>query len=520
MIQLKSILTMIFFVLFVVFGCQGDLANSKTVAEQELLAKRYCGNCHSYVHPTELPADIWKMDVLPHMGHRLGVYGGPQAPDSLFTKGLGRGEAIVKGIFPSKQLISDRDWESLCNFYISQSKEETPYAVVEALDTNLVLFRVEPSQYNQRPPLTTMIKILPEESSVILSDGKSNVNTLVRLNNDLKMDYEVFMKDSPVDYISQKEGAYLLTIGENIYPSDRSEGALEYIYSTDTGQPNRSNLLADKLRRPVDIEAADLNQDGLQDFVISEFGNAIGNLSVLNQRPDGSYRKEILLDRPGAVRTQVLDLDGDGWEDVVTLFSQGDEAIYFFKNSEGKLLPPVKLLQFSPLAGSTYFEFIDWNGDGKQDLLYTSGDNADLSVVVKKHHGLYIFLGDGELNFKQLYFYPMPGCYKALARDFDQDGDLDIASISFFPDYTAKQPQHFVYLEQKANGGMHPSILSDGKLGRWIAMDAGDIDQDGDIDLALASFVGFYPRGDTTNIYDAWMQTSPSMVLLRNKMNN
>ena len=47
-------------------------------------------------------------------------------------------------------------------------------------------------------------------------------------------------------------------------------------------------------------------------------------------------------------------------------------------------------------------------------------------------------------------------------------------------------------------------------------MDAEDADQDGDVDIALGSFVGFRPEGDTTGLYEQWIQDSPSVVVLEN----
>ena len=52
--------------------------------------------------------------------------------------------------------------------------------------------------------------------------------------------------------------------------------------------------------------------------------------------------------------------------------------------------------------------------------------------------------------------------------------------------------------------------------GRWIVMDAADMDDDGDIDLALGSNVIFRPEGDTTGINNNWLSTGPSIVVLEN----
>ena len=51
-----------------------------------------------------------------------------------------------------------------------------------------------------------------------------------------------------------------------------------------------------------------------------------------------------------------------------------------------------------------------------------------------------------------------------------------------------------------------------------MVMDAGDMDADGDIDLALGSFVYFLPAGDTTGLGKKWLSTSPSVVVLENTL--
>jgi hypothetical protein len=110
----------------------------------------------------------------------------------------------------------------------------------------------------------------------------------------------------------------------------------------------------------------------------------------------------------------------------------------------------------------------------------------------------------------------MHGAYKVLAHDYDQDGDLDIAAISFFPDYLKSPEKSFVYLSNEGEFSFQVYSFPEATRGRWIVMDAGDLEGDGDIDIALGSFVDFAPEGDTTELYDQWLKNSPSVILLEN----
>ena len=75
-----------------------------------------------------------------------------------------------------------------------------------------------------------------------------------------------------------------------------------------------------------------------------------------------------------------------------------------------------------------------------------------------------------------------------MPRDYDNDGDLDIAVISFFADYARQPEEGFVYLENKGNFKFQPYTISETSKGRWLTMDAGDLDGDGRVDIVLGNF--------------------------------
>ena len=170
------------------------------------------------------------------------------------------------------------------------------------------------------------------------------------------------------------------------------------------------------------------------------------------------------------------------------------------------------MLSFPAVFGSSYFELADFNKDGFADILYTCGDNADYSAILKPYHGVYIFLNDGKNHFKQAYFYPMHGCFKAMARDFNGDGNLDIAAMAFFADYSNHPEESFLYLEAKATTDFTPYSIPGTSSGRWLTMDAGDIDGDGKPDIVLGNFsiAPSFTKGSVN-----W-QNGPPFIVLKN----
>jgi hypothetical protein len=262
--------------------------------------------------------------------------------------------------------------------------------------------------------------------------------------------------------------------------------------------------------RPVQITSADLNNDGKEDYLVCEFGNLVGELCWMENKGNGKFEKHVLRPFPGAIKAYINDYNHDGLPDIWVLFAQGEEGLFLFTNKGNGNFDSKELLRFPPVYGSSYFELADFNKDGYPDIVYTCGDNADFSGVLKPYHGVYIFLNDKTNHFEQKYFFPINGCFKAMARDFDGDGDLDIAAISFFADYEHQPQESFVYLENEGNFDFKPYSFAEANSGRWLTMDAGDIDGDGKIDLILGNFSLL---GTIVKSNNNWKQAPPFLIL-------
>ena len=484
----------------------------------EQLAKIRCASCHNFVPPDKLPKGIWKNDVLPAMGHRLGIFHGKHQPDSIF--GSARNSVFVKkaNVFPEKPTISKADWQKIVDYYERNAPDTIlPPKRDRKIKMGLNHFKYRQASFVHRPPLTSLVKIREKGKGLVFSDGKRNNNVLTFLDSDLELKRNLLFQDTPISYYEKMDTIYLTTVGKNIFPSDTPDGVLQKITkSTENRDQMISTPVLSNLQRPVFMAYGDLNQDGREDIVACEYGDLTGKLVWFENKGDNKYEERPLNNKPGAINAIIVDYNEDGLNDIFVLMAQGDEGVFYYENQGGGSFKEKRLLAFSPLNGSQYMELADFNKDGYLDILYVCGDNADKSPILKDYHGIYIFLNDGNMNFKQGFFYQLNGAYKAMARDYDLDGDLDIAAISFFPDYRDHPEESFVYLENKGNLQFEDYTFPEATKGRWIVMDAGDIDGDGDIDLALGSFVYFLAQGDTTGLSKRWLEESPSVIVLEN----
>jgi hypothetical protein len=230
---------------------------------------------------------------------------------------------------------------------------------------------------------------------------------------------------------------------------------------------------------------ADLNEDGVLDYVLCEYGFEQGQLIWVDGKNRSIHPLKI---QAGARNVVIRDFTGEGKLDLMVLTAQAREGVSLFINKGQGSFIEKPLLQFDAVFGSSYMEVADMNKDGHPDLIVSNGDNADYSFSKKAFHGVHIYLNDGRNNFKESYFFPAYGASKTLARDFDQDGDLDMAMIAFFAENDQGKNEGFLYFQNQGNMQFKVSNLGVPEGAHYIVMDAGDVDKDGDIDLLLGNY--------------------------------
>lgn len=481
----------------------------ESIEKGRKLAAIHCQSCHLLPDPSLLDAATWENGILPAMGPRLGIfnYGFNKYPSNRYD------EFLPANYYPSKPVINFPEWQNIIDYYTALSPESLPgQQRSKPIQSGLDLFKVQYPQSTYPSPAICFTKIDTTASphQLLFFDLAGNGTRRYNNNLELKDSVKADVTFTDIDFHNDTIVACNINV---INPTNGRFGKAHYINKDVNDRLNIDTVaLFDKLARPVQITSCDLNNDKKTDYLVCEFGNLTGALSWMENAGKGKFIYHIIRAEPGAIKAYVEDVNKDGLPDIWALFAQGDEGIFLFTNKGDGKFEQQQVLHFPSLYGSTYFEFADFNKDGLPDIVYTCGDNADYSMILKPYHGVYIYLNEGKNHFKEKYFFPINGCYKAMARDYDGDGDIDIATIAFFADYATQPNEGFVFLKNEGGFKFGAFTIPECKTGRWLTMDAGDLDGDGKIDIVLGNFS---VRPSVIKPTVDW-QKGPPFMLLKN----
>ncbi|MCP5517291.1 MAG: VCBS repeat-containing protein [Verrucomicrobiales bacterium] len=482
----------------VAFGRTGETpVRGEAFQRGSELADRYCAVCHLRPTPELLDKTTWRTKVLP------------------LVKKLSGMELLDPERSPEERQALE-EWRTIWEDYILVAAPDAPLPQPPraVIHTNLTdRFDVELLSPFAAQGYATCVHIDEAARRLYLANALDRtLNVLDAAGRRLS---SRTVDSTVVDLVPRGQGWLATEIG-HVVPDDRPLGRISFLPQTGDqfGEPIE---VLPRLIRPINCVPVDLDQDGRDDLLVAGFGNVAGQFCWYPNLGGGGFAEEVLFDRPGAVRARVHDWNRDGRPDLFVLMAQAREGLYVFTNQGNGRFEPRPLIERPPAWGYTYFELRDFDGDGWPDLITTNGDLGDFDSCTKNYHGLRIHLNDGAYNFRERFFYPLNGAFKVLSRDFDMDGDLDLALISFFPDYAKSPEESFVLLDNQGGFEFTAASFPGSWRGRWMVMDAGDLDGDGDPDLALGAAYHFAGRGPEGMIRE-WKESGPSLVILRNRL--
>ncbi len=505
-----------------------NLQAQQLLARGEELANQYCSACHLATEPSILTKRSWEV-TLGYMGYWLGIENIDYLDDDpeYAQRHASSQHAVLQreNAFPAQPALSEDDWAAIRSYFIESAPAEAlPQADKPGLTWQLPQFEVVETEYPASAAVTTLTRIREATQEIYLGDGVAGTLTVLNGDGTLRV---APMRTSPpirpVDIEFVDGRVYVGSIGDLLatQPSDARPAHITVAeLVNDSIEGAQFDVAVENLYRMADMNLLDLNGDEIVDFVVSGFGAVFGSVAWYESQPDGSYEEHTLMALPGAVKTEPYDFNGDGLIDIMALLSDAREGLHILENQGDNRFESHAIFETHPAYGHTYFELQDFNTDGAMDVLVINGDNVDSDPynTNKNYHGLRIYLNRGNYIFEEAYFYPMYGAFIAKAADFDEDGDLDIAATSFYPDFSSGSRESFTYLRNDGDFSFAPFTNGQVMNGRWMTMDAGDVDGDGDIDVVLGG--GNIPTGMPAHmdLYTELARNAPPALILKNSL--
>ncbi|MEZ4654501.1 MAG: FG-GAP-like repeat-containing protein [Candidatus Eisenbacteria bacterium] len=295
------------------------------------------------------------------------------------------------------------------------------------------------------------------------------------------------------------------------------------------------------------FDAGDIDNDGDLDLVFCGGGyGSDGWIQVVRNVGSGIFVSAERFDLPNVARSvRVRDLDGDGWSDLV-----------WADDPSG---PPYDFKTIMNLGDGTFAPYRNWTVGtcGTRDLQTIDIDHdGDLDIVLGEYLSWlgtlekYLYIrrnrGDGTFTPTELVVGDGLGASGITSGDFNEDGFVDLAvtnplGVTLYPGNAAGTfgiyqtvPMEFAKVEIRSadlNGDLHDDLIVQGSslrilLGRGdgsfepevdyevdpggtTALDIGDVDGDGDIDVILANYYAhdasvFCNRGDGTFTHERY----------------
>ncbi|MBM3839311.1 MAG: VCBS repeat-containing protein [Verrucomicrobia bacterium] len=464
----------------------------------QALAEIACARCHPSPSPSFLPREEW-----PYLLAWMGNYLGYSAPPDIELHPL----LVDRTLVPPKPLVTREEFDAIRAYFLDRASGQYQEPELKPKPAASPLF--EPLPFAIPASVITLAWIDPSDQTLVIGSSRPAEFRILERGQTTAIE----VHSEPIAY--ERVGPVRRVALMGHFGRDFRLGRI-----VDFGlREGIQQTVVDNHARITAHRTADLDGDGKDDLFVCGFGDyPVGRVGLWWGGGE-TLQENVLFEEPGSTWGDVADFDGDGDLDVMIAVANARPRLLAFVNEGPRRFVP-RVIVGRPVGwGYNRCLIVDWDNDGKPDLVELAGNNLELrGRPLKAHYGVRVLRNEGDWKFAEVLFERLDGAMDVAAGDFDGNGRIDLAATAFYPDWRSTIPTTFLLLMQRTDGTVERAGLEDRYWNRWIRVGAGDADGDGDTDLILgAAQVPMAIPAEHLARYEEFLKEKASVLLLRNR---